>query len=100
MCARGAWGKSGLPLARKFSGMKVGIVGLGRIGRAIATRAAAFGCPVSYTDLREIADVPYRFVSGLHQLASESEALILAASADEAEGIIDAAVLDALGPDA
>lgn len=95
----GEWGKSGLPLARKFSGMKVGIVGLGRVGRAIATRAAAFGCPISYTDLREIADVPYTFVSGLHELASQSEALILAASADDAEGIIDTAVLDALGPE-
>ncbi|MFL9910053.1 2-hydroxyacid dehydrogenase [Paraburkholderia sp. RL17-337-BIB-A] len=95
----GQWGKSALPLARKFSGMKVGIVGLGRVGRAIATRAAAFGCPISYTDLRAIDDVPYRFVPGLRQLADESDALILAASADEAEGIINADVLDALGPD-
>ena len=67
--------------------------------RAIATRAAAFRCQISYTDLREIGEVPYRFVPGLHQLADESDALILAASADEAEGIIDADVLDALGPD-
>jgi hydroxypyruvate reductase len=95
----GQWGKSALPLARKFSGMKIGIVGMGRVGRAIATRAAAFGCPISYTDLRAINDVPYRFVPGLRQLADESEALILAASADEAEGIINAGVLDALGPD-
>ncbi|SAL02641.1 D-isomer specific 2-hydroxyacid dehydrogenase [Caballeronia pedi] len=95
----GEWGKSGLPLARKFSGMKVGIVGLGRVGRAIAQRAAAFGCPIAYTDLREIADVRYRFVADLHDLARESDALILAASADDAEGIVDAAVLDALGPD-
>ncbi|MFL9903094.1 2-hydroxyacid dehydrogenase [Paraburkholderia fungorum] len=95
----GQWGKSALPLARKFSGMKVGIVGLGRVGRAIATRAAAFGCSISYTDLRAIDDVPYRFVPGLRQLAGESDALILAASADEAEGIINADVLDALGPD-
>ncbi len=95
----GQWGKSALPLAWKFSGMKIGIVGLGRVGRAIATRAAAFRCQISYTDLREIGDVPYRFVPGLHQLANESDALILAASADEAEGIIDADVLDALGPD-
>ncbi|KXU94437.1 dihydrofolate reductase [Caballeronia megalochromosomata] len=95
----GEWGKRGLPLARKFSGMKVGIVGLGRVGRAIALRAAAFGCPIAYTDLREIADVRYRFVADLRELARDSDALILAASADEAEGIVDAAVLDALGPD-
>ena len=41
---------SAIPLARRFSGMRVGIVGLGRVGRAVATRVAAFGCPVRYTD--------------------------------------------------
>ncbi|SPB14011.1 D-isomer specific 2-hydroxyacid dehydrogenase NAD-binding subunit [Caballeronia novacaledonica] len=95
----GEWGKSALPLARKFSGMKVGIVGMGRVGRAIAQRAAAFGCPIAYTDLREFADVRYRFFAELRELARDSDALILAASADDAEGIVDAAVLDALGPD-
>jgi lactate dehydrogenase-like 2-hydroxyacid dehydrogenase len=95
----GEWGKSGLPLARKFSGMKVGIVGLGRVGRAIATRAAAFGCPIAYTDLKAIDGVSYTFVASLHDLARQSDALVLAASADEAEGIINASVLDALGPD-
>ncbi|SEB94858.1 hydroxypyruvate reductase [Burkholderia sp. WP9] len=95
----GQWGKTGLPLARKFSGMKVGIVGLGRVGRAIATRAAAFGCPVCYTDLREIDGISYHFVPSVVELARASDALILAASADNAEGIIDAGVLEALGPD-
>ncbi|QRX82465.1 2-hydroxyacid dehydrogenase [Glaciimonas sp. PAMC28666] len=95
----GNWGVSGLPLTRRFSGMRVGIVGLGRVGRAIATRATAFGCPVSYTDLKPTSDVPYAFVADLVQLARESDALILAAAADKAEGIINAAVLDALGKD-
>ncbi len=95
---QGKWGKSGLPLARRFSGMRVGIVGLGRVGRAIATRAAAFGCPVSYTDLREVPDAPYAYIDDLADLARASDALVLAASADDAEGIIDARVLDALGP--
>ncbi|GAB7536482.1 2-hydroxyacid dehydrogenase [Burkholderia sp. 3C] len=96
----GQWGKApGLPLARKFSGMRVGIVGLGRVGRAIAARAAAFGCPIAYTDLRELPDAPYRFIADLAQLATDSDALVLAASADNAEGIVDTRVLDALGPD-
>ncbi|AJK48417.1 2-hydroxyacid dehydrogenase [Burkholderia plantarii] len=96
----GQWGKAAaLPLARKFSGMRIGIVGLGRVGRAIAARAAAFGCPIAYTDLRELDGVPYRFVADLAQLAADSDALVLAASADNAERIIDATVLDALGPD-
>jgi hydroxypyruvate reductase len=95
----GQWGKSGLPLARRFSGMRVGIVGLGRVGRAVAKRASAFGCAISYTDLHPMTDVEYPFVSDLRALARGSDALILAAAADKAEGIVDAAVLDALGKD-
>ena len=87
-----------LPLARRFSGMRVGIVGMGRIGRAVAQRASAFGCPVLYTDLRAMDGVPHRFVPDLVDLARESDALVLCASADKAEGIVDAAVLQALGP--
>ena len=89
---------SAIPLARRFSGMRVGIVGMGRVGRAVAVRAAAFGCPISYTDLRAMDDVPHRFVADLVALASEVDALVLCAAADKAEGIVNAAVLDALGP--
>ncbi|BAP41621.1 D-isomer specific 2-hydroxyacid dehydrogenase NAD-binding protein [Pseudomonas sp. StFLB209] len=88
-----------LPLARQFSGMRVGIVGLGRVGRAVATRAAAFGCPISYTDLQPISDVNYSYVADLSELARNSDALILAAAADGGKAIIDAKVLEALGPD-
>ena len=89
---------SAIPLARRFSGMRVGIVGMGRVGRAVAVRAAAFGCPIGYTDLRRMDDLAYRFVPDLVELARESDALVLCAAADQAEGIVDAAVLDALGP--
>ncbi len=89
---------SAIPLARRFSGMRVGIVGMGRVGRAVATRAAAFGCAISYTDLRPMDDMAHRFVPELVQLARDSDALVLCAAADKAEGIVDAAVLDALGP--
>ncbi|WP_121492848.1 2-hydroxyacid dehydrogenase [Cupriavidus plantarum] len=89
---------SAIPLARRFSGMNVGIVGMGRVGRAVATRAAAFGCPIRYTDLAPMADVPHAFVADLRDLARASDALVLCAAADKAEGIVDAAVLDALGP--
>lgn len=89
---------SAIPLARRFSGMRVGIVGMGRVGRAVAARAAAFGCPIGYTDLRRMDDVPHPFVADLRELARDSDALVLCAAADKAEGIVDAAVLDALGP--
>jgi lactate dehydrogenase-like 2-hydroxyacid dehydrogenase len=98
----GAWAKTAtplvpLPLARQFSGMRIGIVGMGRVGRAVASRAAAFGCPISYTDLKPMSDVPYSFVSDLVELAAQSDALIVAAAADKAKGIINAKVLEALG---
>lgn len=89
---------SAIPLARRFSGMRVGIVGMGRVGRAVAMRAAAFGCPIRYTDLRAMDDVPHHFVPGLLELARDADALVLCAAADSAEGIVNAAVLDALGP--
>lgn len=87
-----------IPLARRFSGMRVGIVGMGRVGRAVATRAAAFGCSISYTDLRQMDDMAHPFVPNLIDLATNVDALVLCAAADSAQGIINAAVLDALGP--
>lgn len=89
---------SAIPLARRFSGMHVGIVGLGRVGRAVASRAVAFGCTISYADLSCMTDVPYRFVPDLVDLAKDVDALVLCAAADKAEGIVNAKVLDALGP--
>ncbi|TWC19980.1 lactate dehydrogenase-like 2-hydroxyacid dehydrogenase [Pseudomonas sp. SJZ085] len=86
-----------LPLARQVSAMRVGIVGMGRVGRAVAMRLAAFGCTISYTDLQPMSDVAHTFIADLKQLASASDALILAAAADQAEAIIDAQVLNALG---
>jgi len=99
----GQWVKnpspSAIPLSRRFSGKRVGIVGLGKVGRAIAQRAAAFNCPIAYTDMRQMDDVEYRFVPDLLSLARESDILVLAAAADKAKGIVNAAVLDALGKD-
>jgi len=89
---------SAIPLARRFSGMRVGIVGMGRVGRAVAVRAAAFGCAIRYTDLRPMDDIAHPFVADLIDLARDSDALVLCAAADQAEGIVDAQVLDALGP--
>ena len=89
---------SAIPLARRFSGMRVGIVGMGRVGRPVAVRAAAFGCPIRYTDLRAMDDITHPFVADLVELARQSDALVLCAAADKAEGIVNAAVLDALGP--
>jgi len=87
-----------LPLARQVSSMRVGIVGMGRVGRAVAQRAAAFGCPIGYTDL-QAQDVPYSFEADLVQLAKNSDALILAAAADKGEALVTREILQALGRD-
>jgi lactate dehydrogenase-like 2-hydroxyacid dehydrogenase len=96
----GRWPTGGLPLARKVSGKRLGIVGLGRVGRAIARRGEAFGMAIAYTDLRALPDVPHRFVATLQDLARCSDVLVVAAAGGpQSRGIVDAGVLDALGPD-
>jgi hydroxypyruvate reductase len=97
----GRWArKEGLPLARKVSGKKLGILGMGRIGRAIGRRAEGFGMAIAYTDIRAFEDLPYRYVPDLTQLARESEILIVAASGGpQSKGIVNLAVMEALGPD-
>lgn len=97
----GRWARrEPLPLARKAAGKKLGIFGMGRIGRAVAERAAAFGMPIAYTDLRPIPDVAYRFEADVAKLAAESDILVVAAAGGaQSRGVIGRAVFDALGPD-
>jgi lactate dehydrogenase-like 2-hydroxyacid dehydrogenase len=93
----GQWLKGDRPTARKVSGKRFGIVGLGNIGRAIAERLLAFG-PVSYFDL-EPKQVPYTFVSTTIELARQSDVLILAATANAStRRLVGREILDALGP--
>ncbi len=92
---RGGWS---MPLTTRVSGKAVGIVGMGRIGAAVAKRLAAFDCDIAYFG-RAPRDVPFAFVPDLAALARRSEFLILTLAASAAtESIVDAAVLDALGP--
>lgn len=97
----GKWARGeGLPLARKVSGKKLGILGMGRIGRAVGRRAQGFGMEIAYNDLRAIEDLPYRYVPDLVQLARESDFLIVAAAGGaQSRGVVNRAVLDALGPE-
>jgi len=86
------------PLGRRASGRRIGIFGLGRIGHAIALRAAPFARELLYT-ARSEKPVPWRFVPEIAALAEASDVLILAAPGGaETEKIVDAAVLDRLGP--
>ena len=95
----GAWLKGDMALMRKFTGSKVGILGLGRIGQAIARRCAAFDCEIAWHGPRAKPDVPWRFVPSLVELAKESDFLVLSCPGGAAtRNLVDRSVLDALGP--
>src|SRR5262245_28397661 len=77
----------------------VGIVGLGRIGKAIARRVEAFGVPVSYFGRSRQAGVSYRYYDNLVAMARDVDTLIIMTPGGPAtQKLIDAAVLKALGP--
>ncbi len=96
---RNDWPNGPFPLARKVSGSRVGIVGLGRIGMGIAKRAEAFGMQVAYTTRTRRADVAYPHYPDAESLAREVDFLVVITPGGAAtKGLIDAKVLAALGP--
>lgn len=94
----GGWRKGRMTPARRVFSRHIGILGLGRIGRTIAQRAAALGMEVSYTGPNP-KDVPYTYIEDIADLAGRVEVLVLSCPASAATlGIVDAGVLQALGP--
>ncbi|KAH9602297.1 hypothetical protein KSS87_014866 [Heliosperma pusillum] len=86
-------------MTQLFSGKSVGILGLGRIGSAIAKRAEAFGCPISYCSRSKKPDVSYEYYDKATDLAANAEILIVSCSlTEETRHIINREVIDALGP--
>lgn len=94
----GQWKNGPMPLARKVSGTRMGIVGLGRIGQAIARRAEAFGMSIAYTGRNAKPESPYRYVASAEALAAEVEFLVVITPGGAGtRKLIDAKVLAALG---
>ena len=94
----GAWRTQLFPSATEVRGKTCGIVGMGRIGREIAKRAAAFDMNIAWQGPRAKADVPYRYVAGLEQLARESDCLVVTCALTPATtNLVTARILDALG---
>jgi len=97
----GKWLKAPYPLSRgTLRGKRVGIVGYGHIGKAIATRLKAFGVELAYHNRRavEAADIPY--VDSLIHLASQVDILVSALPGGSSTyHIFNAEVFEALGPD-
>jgi lactate dehydrogenase-like 2-hydroxyacid dehydrogenase len=96
----GRWAACGnYPLTHQVSNRRVGIIGLGRIGSAIAKRLNAFGCTISYHNRTEKAGSPYAYVGSPVELARGVEVLVVAAAGGTGtQRLVDADVLAALGP--
>ena len=95
----GSWSAGPYPLQHRISGRRMGILGLGRIGLAIARRAEAFDMPIAYHNRSRRPDLPYAWHPSTRALAENCDVLVLACLGGAATaGLVDAAVLEALGP--
>ena len=95
----GRWPLGPLPLGRKVSGARLGVVGMGRIGQAIAHRAGAFGMSIAYTARSAKAELPHAFHATPAALAAHSDFLVVITPGGAGtRKLIDAEVLRALGP--
>jgi len=96
----GSWMAGKYRLTTHVSGKRLGIVGLGEIGRAVAKRAAGFAMEVRYTDRKRIEEVPFGYEPTLNGLARWAEFLLVAVPGGAAtRHLISSSVLDALGRD-
>ena len=94
----GEWEKKGPELTTKLGGRTAGILGLGRIGKAIGQRLEAMGMKIAYTGRKAQPGVHYRFVPDLKALAAQSDFLIVACPGGPAtKNLVNADVLAALG---
>lgn len=96
----GRWLEKPYPLSPTLRGRKIGILGLGRIGRAVARRLEGFGVEIAYHGRSRQPGVPYAYYPTLVELATAVDVLIsVAPGGAETDNIVNAEVLGALGPD-
>ena len=96
----GDWGREGMyPLQSAIRGKRLGIVGMGRIGQAIARRAESCGFEIGYFGRSRKDEVPYPFQPDLVELARWADVLAVSiAGGPDTQNLISAEVIDALGP--
>lgn len=94
----GEWAAGGFPWTQKVSGSRVGIVGMGRIGQAIARRCEGFAMQIAYHDRKRLPALNYAWREDLLTLAAESDFLVICTQGTAAnQGLINQPVLAALG---
>jgi lactate dehydrogenase-like 2-hydroxyacid dehydrogenase len=98
----GSWKTRGsFPLTTRVWGKRIGIVGLGRIGSAIARRCEAFQMPISYSARERKDGVPYAWYPTPAAMAPHVDILMVSAAGGAAtRGLVDKAAIDALPPGA
>jgi lactate dehydrogenase-like 2-hydroxyacid dehydrogenase len=95
----GRWGPERISPSSSLHRKNAGVVGMGRIGQAIALRAAGIGMKVAYHGPRKKPDLNYRFFPEIGALAADSDVLLLSCrGGPSTAGIVDANVLKQLGP--
>jgi lactate dehydrogenase-like 2-hydroxyacid dehydrogenase len=95
----GKWLKGSMALTESVQGKTVGIVGMGRIGRAIARRAEAFGVTLAYQGPNKKSDLSWPYYKDPVELAKNSDIVIVACPGGEARrGLVSRAVIEAIGP--
>ena len=95
----GRWAQAPYKLLTRMNTKRLGILGLGRIGLAIAKRAEGFSMPISYHTRHARGDVPYKHYASPIELAHNSDFLVAIVPGGAAtENLVNAAVLKALGP--
>jgi lactate dehydrogenase-like 2-hydroxyacid dehydrogenase len=96
---RGDWMKAPFPLSASLRGKSAGIIGLGRIGKAIAKRLEGFGVALAYHGRRPQADIAYPYHPTVEALAEAVDILIVIAPGGEGtKHIVGRDALEALGP--
>lgn len=94
----GKWPQGPLPAGRDLGGKTCGIVGLGRIGREIATRVQACGMTVCYHGPHRKDDAPYAYYPDLEAMARDSDCLVVICPLTPAtRNLVDARIIEALG---
>ena len=95
----GRWHHEGMAFGHRVNNRKLGIVGLGPIGRVVAKRGRCFDMEVCYNDVKQIADVPYRYFDNLVEMAREVDFLaVTCKSGADTHHLIGWPVFEALGP--
>ena len=95
----GHWRKADHPLTATLRGRTIGILGLGRIGRAIARRLEGFDVAIAYHGRQRQSDVAYTYYADLIEMARAVDVLIVVApGTPTTRHMVNAAVLEALGP--